>query len=95
MIALAVLPVVLAACGAHKPQTPQAQQAELKVEKQVDACLPTKNGAPDPLLLRAHAVRVKFVGCVVPPQRQATLEKCLLFGAPTKARLVACVEKNS
>jgi hypothetical protein len=77
------------------------QQTEAKVEKQVSRCMPTANGAPDPLLLRQRAARTKFERCTGVAKNARSFERCaftvVLGHLPTVAGvekgLTACVEK--
>ena len=100
--------LVLSACGSKNTvQNVQGnatvQQTEKKIESQVSRCMPTANGAPDPLLLRRQAERAKFMACTGVGKNARSFDKCafkvLLGGLPTVARLktglTACVEQNA
>jgi hypothetical protein len=106
LIAGIIVAVAVAGCGSagHSVSISAAQSAknkqdEVKVERQVQSCLPQKDGAPDPLLLRSHSARVSFENCVVPPAKKAQFNRCLLgkggvlSGFPTKNRLKAVANK--
>jgi hypothetical protein len=81
------VPIValLGACGSSKQSNAQTQQLTQKADQTIAKCL------PDPLALRSHASRQKFIHCAVSPQHERQLGKCvektLLQGLPTKGRL--------
>lgn len=100
--------LVLSACGSgstvqNVQSNATVQQTEKKIESQVSRCMPTANGAPDPLLLRRQAQRAKFMACTGVATNARAFEKCafkvLLGGVPTTARLqkglTACVQQNA
>jgi hypothetical protein len=100
--------LLLAACGSsatlNSAQSDKnVQQTEAKVEKQVGSCMPTANGAPDPLLLRHHAVLAKFERCTGVAKNARSFDRCafevILGRLPTVAGLekglTACVERNA
>lgn len=88
-LAVLALAIGLSACGSHAKlnvsSDPQAQAAVAKADQVITKCL------PNPLALASHGGRVKFRQCAVPPNRQqafaACLERVVLSGIPTKARL--------
>jgi hypothetical protein len=98
--------VLLSACGSGAQlktvqNNKSVQQTEAKVQQQVRKCLPSKGGAPDPLLLRHSAERSKFVSCMGIAHHAREFGGCavgvILGGLPTTTRLekglAACVEK--
>ena len=100
--------LVLSACGSgsavqNVQSNATVQQTEKKIESQVSRCMPTANGAPDPLLLRRQAERAKFMACTGVAKNARSFDKCafkvLLGGLPTVARLkkglTSCVEQNA
>jgi hypothetical protein len=99
--------VVSACASASTVQNVQSnttvQQTEKKIEAQVSRCMPTANGAPDPLLLRRQAERAKFMSCTGVAKNARSFDKCafkvLLGGLPTVARLkkglTGCVQQNA
>lgn len=100
--------LLLSACGSSATlrsaqSDKNVQQIEAKVEKQVSSCMPTANGAPDPLLLRHHAVLAKFERCTGVAKNARSFDKCafkvILGHLPTVAGvekgLTACVEQNA
>lgn len=92
---LCLLAVAVTACGSsHKlsaSQNAQASKATATADKAVQKCLPTKDGAPDLLILRTKAARHTFMACAVPPGERVAFDKCatrvILSGLPTKRRL--------
>lgn len=106
MLLIAVL--ALSACGSSATlksaqSDKNVQQTEKQVENQVSKCMPTANGAPDPLLLRRSAERAKFAACTGVAKHARSFDKCafkvILGGLPTVAGvqkgLTACVERNA
>lgn len=107
---LALLPgvLILSACGSSAAvnsvqSSKNVQQTEAKVEQQVIKCIPTANGAPDPLFLTRQAQRAKFAACTGVANHGRSFDKCalkvVLGGLPTVARvekgLAVCVQQNA
>lgn len=92
--------LALAGCGSHSVSAQNKQEAQAqyaKAQKVLEHCLPQKDGAPDPLVLRSKSARVSFENCAVPVNQRVNFRKCiasgLLSGFPTKKHLEATAEK--
>jgi hypothetical protein len=96
-VTVAAAALILSACGSGKSvATNSAAQAGIGTAERV-----VKRCVPNPLVLASTSARNSAIACAVSPgkEKQAAtcLEKGVLSGIPTKARienvLIACVQK--